>query len=122
MNEWRLIRWGLVVSCSCMTLIIGMVDYPADTKLWTAVMTSAGGGWWHETLLIFLGHLVALDLTYHWQKKSKKVVYVVLRPASDAHEPTNRHHKCSSEGRNSASKRRSASLGASLRTNRSSPL
>lgn len=58
----------MVFSCGFMILIIGILDYPVSISLWQNV-TVDPSGWWHETLLIFLGYLVALDLTYWWENR-----------------------------------------------------
>ena len=75
-KPWPLIRWGLVASWLSTLLTISYLDYGRPYTLWTNV-TLDPTGWWNEIAFLTLGFLIALELTYHWEKKSKKVVYVV---------------------------------------------
>jgi len=77
-NPWLLIRWGLVVCWSFGLIILTILDYGREYSLWQNV-TLDPVGWWHEIAFWTLGMIVALDLTYYWEKKSRKVVYILRK-------------------------------------------
>jgi len=76
--EWSLLRWTLVACWLSTTLYVSIPDYPVHTPLWK-VLTLDPNGWLHEVFYIAVGFLVLIDLTYHFEKKSRKVVYLVRR-------------------------------------------
>ena len=72
MREWSFLRWTLVACWLSTTIYVAIPDYPYSWPLWYW-LTYDPNGFLHEAFYLAVGFLVLIDLTYHWQKKSKGV-------------------------------------------------
>ena len=77
-KRWSALRWLIAAAGLLVEIRVMIPDYPWGVPFWKVACWDANG-WLHEAFYIAVGFLVLIDLTYHWQARSRRQIVHVRR-------------------------------------------
>ena len=71
-DEWRILRYGLMLECIALLVYVSIPDYPYAQTLYMALVQD-NGGWLHECFYIIVGFAVFIEWTFRVEERQVRI-------------------------------------------------
>lgn len=71
-DEWRILRWGIVLNFIGAMIWAGAADYPDGLMIWQLVGPE-GAYWLWEMMILFVGMVLAVEWTFRVEERQIRV-------------------------------------------------